>query len=255
MNGGDNTAFDFGVRLGGPGIGGDDVRVASFTLDATEDLTIDMLRGQRFGTRLTSVGTEDGARDGSLKIVDKTCIPLCEDVVVDFEQFATGQKVSKISLLDGVLKIGVFGREFGEANVDNDAIIYDADDPATPPSGGDDDLLAGDGKILVIAENNSGIPDDSKDGGEFKFTFSTAVDLTSVNVIDTEEGGLIRAFDAAGLQIGSVAIPTTADGGLATVDLSAFDDVKQLRIAFNGSGGLDDLALEYCQPGCDCLIL
>lgn len=61
--------FDAGVQFGSQGIGEDDIRSTSFTLShETESLSLDDLSLQDFGIRLTSVGEEDGSRDGSLKL-------------------------------------------------------------------------------------------------------------------------------------------------------------------------------------------
>ena len=260
MNGATSQPFDLGVRLGLPGIGqGDDVRVTSFTLDADEPLSIDMLWGQRFGTRLTSVGSENGPRNDSLKIIDvaeEPFVPVCEEVTIDFEQFKAGQKMTMagFDVLDGDLNVRIRGLENGEGNPDNDAMIFDADQ-SPPVSGRDDDLLAGDGKVLILSEDDdSNDPDDANAGGVFRFFFSETVDLTSVDLIDIEEGGQIRALDSSGHLIGSRAIPKTADGVLQTVDLSEFDDVAQLRVVLKGSGALDDLKLEVCTPVADDLL-
>lgn len=261
LNGSGAGNFDIGVKLGTPGIGKDDIQETSFTVSCDEGLTLDALAGQLFGVRLTSVGEPGGPRDGSLKIIDtpredtEPCDPICEDVTVDFEEFRAGQTVSTISTLDGALTIKVRASENGEANTDNDAMIFNADnDP--PASGGDNDLLAGDGKVLIISEDDDASdPDDAEQGGNFRFVFSDAVDLSSIVVIDNEEGARITAFDADG-RIGSIIVPTTADGVLQTVDLSAFDDVTRLKVSFDGSGALDDLEFQYCppDPSCDCIL-
>lgn len=61
--------FDGGVQFGTQGIGEDDIRATSFTLSHdTEELSLETIALQDFGVRLTSVGEEDGTRDGSLKI-------------------------------------------------------------------------------------------------------------------------------------------------------------------------------------------
>ncbi len=61
--------FDLGVQFGTSGISNDDIRSTSFVLSHdTMDLTLDMIASQDFGARLTSVGTLDGSRDGSLKL-------------------------------------------------------------------------------------------------------------------------------------------------------------------------------------------
>lgn len=65
--------FDGGVGFGRPGIGGgDDIRETSFVLShASEALTLEDFAGQHFAVRLTSVGSEDGPRNDSLKLLGK----------------------------------------------------------------------------------------------------------------------------------------------------------------------------------------
>ena len=61
--------FDGGVQFGTAGIAEDDIRETSFILDHDSvDLTVDLFLGMDFAARLTSVGPEGGARDGSSKI-------------------------------------------------------------------------------------------------------------------------------------------------------------------------------------------
>lgn len=61
--------FDGGVQFGTSGIGTDDIRSATFTLSHEGvDLTLADFALQDFAARLTSVGTEDGTRDDSLKL-------------------------------------------------------------------------------------------------------------------------------------------------------------------------------------------
>lgn len=65
----DYGKFDIGIEFGTSGIGENDIRETSFVLSHdTLDLTLETILGQDFATRLTSVGTEDGSRDDSLKI-------------------------------------------------------------------------------------------------------------------------------------------------------------------------------------------
>ena len=61
--------FDGGVQFGTSGIGTDDIRETSFTIShESASLSLSDLALQDFALRLTSVGTEDGARDDSLKL-------------------------------------------------------------------------------------------------------------------------------------------------------------------------------------------
>jgi hypothetical protein len=62
-------AFDAGVQIGTQGMAKDDIQTTSFVIShATEDLTLADVALQDFAVRLTSVGAEDGARNGSLKL-------------------------------------------------------------------------------------------------------------------------------------------------------------------------------------------
>lgn len=71
MNGGGRGSFDVGVEIGTQGMSGDDIQSTTFTLSHdTEALTLDLISGQTFGVRITSVGPggEEG-REDSLKLV------------------------------------------------------------------------------------------------------------------------------------------------------------------------------------------
>ncbi|EGJ29566.1 putative exosortase, PEP-CTERM interaction domain protein [Moorena producens 3L] len=69
LNGGGPSnpgSFDFGLKIGTNGIGGDDIQATSFTLShATEALTLNMFKEQKFAVRLQSVGSN---REGSSKL-------------------------------------------------------------------------------------------------------------------------------------------------------------------------------------------
>ena len=61
--------FDGGVQFGTSGIGEDDIRSTTFTVSSTSGpLTLDDFALQDVAVRLTSVGTEDGPREDSLKL-------------------------------------------------------------------------------------------------------------------------------------------------------------------------------------------
>ena len=72
LNGGGSPCpCDLGVEIGRPGIGrGDDFPSVLLTLShVSEDLTVALLRDQEFGIRVTSVGSIDGSREGSSKLI------------------------------------------------------------------------------------------------------------------------------------------------------------------------------------------
>lgn len=59
-------SFDFGLKIGTNGTGTDDIKATSFILShATQALTLDMFKDQKFGVRLQSVGDN---REGSSKL-------------------------------------------------------------------------------------------------------------------------------------------------------------------------------------------
>lgn len=71
MNGGGRGGYDVGVEIGTQGMSRDDIQTTTFTLSHdSEALTLDLIAGQTFGVRLTSVGPggEEG-REDSLKLV------------------------------------------------------------------------------------------------------------------------------------------------------------------------------------------
>ncbi len=68
---GSDKGYDVGIEIGTSGIGKDDVRSYSFTLDSTaRNLTLQDFSGQDFAARLTSVGQVDGTRADSSKILE-----------------------------------------------------------------------------------------------------------------------------------------------------------------------------------------
>lgn len=71
MNGGGRGSFDVGVEIGTQGMSRDDIQTTTFTLSHdTETLSLDMIAGQTFGVRITSVGPGgEGGREESLKLV------------------------------------------------------------------------------------------------------------------------------------------------------------------------------------------
>lgn len=70
---GSDKGYDVGVEIGTAGIGKDDYQSYSFNLSSSaRALTLDDFANVNFGVRLTSVGTIDGSRDDSSKILETT---------------------------------------------------------------------------------------------------------------------------------------------------------------------------------------
>ncbi len=190
---------------------------------------------------------------------------------------------------------GPFGYVFGAITVTADATapprdhlglaIFDSN-PAGPNAGSlDDDLLTGDGSgpdnILIVQNNDFpaqtggafDTPNDDEDGGLIEFTFSSAVTLLSIELIDIDGGGMttITLFDS-GNDTRTYLVPddwtgdiTQTGPGLDTLDLTdtnpqagdgpgnplatasdtaGFDptDVTSMTVFFNGSAGLDNVS-------------
>jgi VCBS repeat-containing protein len=107
---GDDKGYDIGVEFGTSGIGKDDIRSVTFTLDSsTKDLTLAMFSNVWFGARITSVGqdldgngTIDTARNGSAKIGEvtfKVVSPTDREVALLEDETANQDSVSNGSLL------------------------------------------------------------------------------------------------------------------------------------------------------------
>ena len=62
--------FDIGVAFGSAGLGDDDISATSFTLRSSDGpLDLSAFANVEFGVRFTSVGSEDGGREDSLKLL------------------------------------------------------------------------------------------------------------------------------------------------------------------------------------------
>lgn len=161
---------------------------------------------------------------------------------IDFEGFAAGTVIDDELSAFGIT---VFGDRNGSNPSVNDAMIFDADD-GPPATGGDDDLLGGDGNVLIVSEDNdSGDPDDAAQGGTLTFEFDEPRDLLSIDIVDAFEGGfIITAFDGGGIQIGQVSNPGGgADAQVETVLLN-FIGVSELVVEFVESGAVDNLIID-----------
>ena len=76
--GSEAAGYDVGIGFGTAGIGKDDVRDVSFTFGGINSvgLTLDDFIGMDFGIRMTSVGTEGGSREGSVKLTSLSFAPV-----------------------------------------------------------------------------------------------------------------------------------------------------------------------------------
>ena len=158
-----------------------------------------------------------------------------EAVVVDFEGLNSGDVV------DGQFEgVTVSAQKSGDgANSQNDAMIFDTDNP----TGGDHDLEYDDrGNALIISEDNdSSDADDNWHGGTMTFDFDAPSEVVSINMLDIEEnGGTIDLFDADGGLINTVDIPAAGDNSQQELAINAAN-VSSMNVNLVGSGAVDDL--------------
>lgn len=150
MNGAVKSGFDVGIKFGTPGIGKDDVGgPVSFTLDATNALTLDDIAHMQFGARTTSVGT---------KLT--TVAPAAPDAVADaYNIFEDGQSGlnDPSTVPEGVL----FAVLANDTDADGDTLtITDVHGAlhgtAQIVDGADADLLPGDAVLYTPFEDYAG---------------------------------------------------------------------------------------------------
>ena len=134
----------------------------------------------------------------------------------------------------------------------DDAMIFDTDSI----SGGDTDLAAGDGNVLIITEDeDASDPDDEGFFADvtFQFDYSSwgtgTVTVNSLNFVDIEEaGGTVEVF-SGGCGVtseGVVGIPTTGDGGVVNFAVGFTGDCMVVTLA--GSGAIDNISIEEGLP-------
>ncbi len=98
--------FDAGVEFGTAGISTDDIQTVSFVISSssnTQYLTLDMISVQDFALRVTSVGTEGGARNDSAKFGDEAPeAPSGPDIDAFVgNAFSVGEEIDQVLLNDG----------------------------------------------------------------------------------------------------------------------------------------------------------
>lgn len=205
------------------------------------------------------VDRDDKGRDGCGRDKDKKkkydCVEeeVCTEYKIDFEfgvnsdlvdgELSPGDVVEAINFEGLVVTVNAQENPSSDGfNPDNDAMIFDSSVDEDDASGEDPDLVTeGQNNILIISEDdNADDPDDAEDGGVFVFTFSEAVNLTSLYVRDSEFT-TITSNDGTVVEQESL-----EDRGEAIVNLESMDNVTQLTVELAGSGAIDDLIFELC---------
>ncbi|NER38710.1 MAG: PEP-CTERM sorting domain-containing protein [Oscillatoria sp. SIO1A7] len=150
-----------------------------------------------------------------------------------------------------------------------DLMLFNSNCIASGPdkncSGDDGDLATGpsfgtapQGNVLIISEDgDSSDPDDNAGGGTIIFSFTEAVSLDKLAILDLDEPrqGYIRAFNADGLaqeyrmSEGTLVNPAhPGNNSLREYDFSGLDpeSITSLEVAFPGSGAVS--YLEFTGP-------
>jgi len=188
--------------------------------------------------------------------------------IIDFEGLGEGDIITSLSSGSGISgpavagSVAVYGEKNGVVGT-NAAMIFDSecDGNSANCTGGDFDLFApGYGKTLIASEDFlSSDPDDNAFGGFVYFDFSGfgtgLVDISTLNVLDTEGGGTIELF-LNGSPAGSMPIPMIANGTQATVNVGA-TGVSAMKVTFAESGAVDNIRVtpleepgdQGCTPG------
>lgn len=162
------------------------------------------------------------------------------ELCIEFDTFADGSHAvagdDGTLVFDGVTFQAIRAQD--DDGVLNDAMLFDSD--AAQASGGDSDLLVGQGNLIIISEDgHSHDPDDNWQGGMIVADFDTAATLSSVMIVDVEEsGGFITLYGADDSVLAEVAVPVVGDGQIQWVDLGGTEDVTRMTIEMTGSGAV-----------------
>jgi hypothetical protein len=212
--------------------------------------------------RLVVVFKESGA------VTDLDCqvqpLPLCAgtDIVVDFEDYTTGQVVTNLGF-----GIKVKATRHGRSGKSEpaDAMIFDS----TAPSGGDLDLgtphesfggpgvgiggaagtlfenIVPQGNILIISEDGDrSDPDDEASGGVMTFTFKKPTYVKEFGILDNEEGAtaiLILTDNSTT----TIDIPKRSNNSFETIQIQ-LPNVVEMSINFGGSAAVTHIYASKC---------
>jgi serine-aspartate repeat-containing protein C/D/E len=168
---------------------------------------------------------------------------------IDFNGLPVGQRVSQVSVGEGVISISAQRRD--RPGDSNRAMIFDAECGGLPEgcSGNDDDLYApGQGNLLIVSQdNNSADPNDNHEGGHVNIDFSSfgsgSVRVVSFKVFDVSHKGAVVSLYADGEIISNIPIPRGGTGEQTTVEVDT-PGVDLMRVTVADSFALDDIVFE-----------
>lgn len=214
------NAFDVGVEFGTQGIGTDDVQDASFTLSNTaNNLSLDDISQTLFGARLTSVGSPDGSRDGSVKLL--ATAPAAPDARDDsytiFEDNATGLGDPR-SATSAV----VFQVLSNDTDADGNTLTITALSTTLTAKGGIVEIVDGNDADLLVGDAIRYTPlTDFSGADSFQYLISDGAGGTDFATV-------------------SITVDAVADVPTLSYSLAATDVVNQVRLTVTATQTDDD---------------
>ncbi len=191
------------------------------------------------------------------------------DFIIHFDGLPPGQKVFEVALDQGMSgtststgsaplsllgsnSIYIRGARFGHEGDSNRAMIYDGEcgGGAGGCSGKNDGghlFHPGEGNLLIVSQNNDGNnPDNNYEGGRLFFDFggfgSGAVDVTSLEVINTVGKGAVIELYADGKRLKKLPIPQSDnEGALSLIEIGTVG-VDLMRVTARGQFALNNIA-------------
>ena len=185
---------------------------------------------------------------------------------VDFDTLPVGQRVSQVTLnegisgsgigavlqgIDGESVVRVDAQRRGREGDSNRAMTFDGECGGDPEgcSGNDDDLYnPGQGNLLIVSQdNNPDDPNDNHGGGHIDFDFSGfgpgRVSVTSLEVYDVSHSGATLTLYADGERIREIPIERGSTGERVTLEVNT-PDVDLVRVTVRDSFAVDNLVFE-----------
>lgn len=210
--------FDGGVQFGTSGMATDDIRETSFTLSHdSQDLTLADFNLQDFAARLTSVGTEDGAREESLKIggtAPEVPEEPTEEAVNDFmtvSESASFGRGDTFDFLDSG-ESSILANDLGDCDSAYTGRVTSMQDTTLDPLSAADDITfvsgSNGGTLMITPDGSINFSSENLTDGANDFAALNDGDTATTDFIYTLEGG-----STATLQVTVLGEGTDGGGG------------------------------------------
>lgn len=157
---------------------------------------------------------------------------------IDFEQHNIGLVTSTVTNAGIVQILGQRRMSDGPIALGNHAAIFDSG----MPTGDDEDLHTMDwGKVLIINQDRTNVPNDNQWGGALHLDFSAfgPVTMTSLRALDIDEyedWSWVVLYDANGKELHRVQLQPLGNNSQQLVDLGNTKGVMSMRVYLDGTG-------------------